>query len=148
MIVKDTIITLANGVRKKIDWLVDSRKQDITYRALTYNISEQKRENKTINAFIKQENNQKIITLLVKSMNQMLILNCTDDHQIFSKDKNTYVKVNELEENDKVVTWVNNEINEGIIFKKVYNPQKIEYVYDLDIEDNNNMFANGILVLN
>ena len=148
MLTEETIITLANGIRKKIGQLVDTYKEDKTYRAITYNIQESVKENKTITNFIKKERTSDIIMFLVQCNGELIQLTCTNDHSIFIKSKNEYVKAEDVNENDTLVTWYNNEISEGTVFKKVNVPRKIKYVYDLNIEENNNMFANGILVYN
>ena len=145
---KSTIITLANGIKKTIGWLFNERQLDKIYRAVTYNVDTNERENKTIINFYKRLCTKQLMVLLVKTDNKIISLTCTEDHQVYIKSENKYVNASDLNENDTLVLWYNNEIGQGSLFKKVFSPKKLKYVYDLEIEDNHNMFANGILVFN
>ena len=144
---EDTVIQLTNGIKKTIGWLVNSRDTERTYRVVSFNIETGERENKTITHFFKIPCNKQLFAVLVKVNEQIIKLTCTGDHLFYIKSFG-YKQVNELQENDEIIAFINNELKSGVIFKVVQTPQKPEFVYDIEVEDNHNFFANGVLVHN
>ena len=147
-LVENTVIQLANGVKKTIGWLVNERDIEKTYRIVSYNHETGERENKTILNFYKIVCDKPILVIIIKTDKGIRSVTCTDNHQFYVKFKNTYVEAKELEIDDEVITRINNEFYPGRVFKIVKTPKKYEYVYDLEVEDNHNFFANDILVHN
>lgn len=144
----DTIIQLANGVKKSISWLVNDRNKNKTYRAVSFNIATGEKENNTITGFFKIPLKKKLLVVLIKLNNNIMKLVCTEDHRIYLKNKSEYIQVNELVENDEVLVNINNELKSGFIFKVVQTPQAPEFVYDIEVDNNHNFFANNVLVHN
>ena len=69
---------------------------------------------------------------------------CTDNHLIFTKNRG-FVKAFELNEEDKFLMFENNNVKNSFVSD---GETRLEKVFDLEIEDEHEYFANEILVHN
>ena len=69
---------------------------------------------------------------------------CTDNHLIFTKNRG-FVKAFELNEEDKFLMFENNNVENSFVSDE---KTRLEKVFDLEIEDEHEYFANEILVHN
>lgn len=144
----NTKIQLTSGKVIEIGKLVEERNNK-QYKVLSYNIQENKIEFKRILNFYKISIvNKKLLLILIKVENKMYRIICTDDHRFFVKNLNMYIKADELLENYELIINDTNNIYIGKLFKKVQYIHTEKFVYDIEVEDNHNFFANNILVHN
>lgn len=144
----NTKIQLTSGKIIEIGKLVEERNNK-QYKVLSYNIQENKIEFKRILNFYKISiANKKLLLILIKVENKMYRIICTDDHRFFVKNLNMYIKADELLENYELIINDTNNIYIGKLFKKVQYIHTEKFVYDIEVEDNHNFFANNILVHN
>ena len=145
----DTLIRMSDGLQKSIGDLVEKRDKSRSYRVITYNTETGEKEFKTITNFYKiPAQNKTLMLVLIKLGNRTLRIKCTDDHAFFIKDKKIYVKARELITGYEVILFDNNQFVTGTVFKAVIFVKKEQFVYDIEVEDNHNFFANDILVHN
>ena len=145
--VYETIVQLANGIKKSIGDIVENfYEQKRPYRVVTFNHETGEKENKTVTAVSKTPLVKELMVILIKDANNKIIkLICTDDHPFYNKEMSAYTPAKELEEGTTVQLLDNTE---GKVFKIVKTPRKDQYVYDIEVEDNHNFYANGVLVHN
>ena len=72
------------------------------------------------------------------------VVECTDNHLIFTKNRG-FVKAFELNEEDKFLMFENNNVENSFVSDE---KTRLEKVFDLEIEDEHEYFANEILVHN
>ncbi len=150
-------VLLSNGCQTPISQLTPG--QEI----MSYNIVTNRLEPKKVTCTFKNPlGNRKIVRLFHEHGS----LDCTEDHKIYTLN-NSYVCAAHLENNHKVLYMPNSKHNQE--FK---NPQKSLingtaqllhssvqagkstsseeeiFVYDIEVEDNHNFFADGVLVSN
>jgi ribonucleotide reductase alpha subunit len=71
---------------------------------------------------------------------------CTSDHKIYEPKMNQYLKFSELNDSNYIDSINLGEITiDNFLHSSVI---RVEPVYDITVEDNNNFYANGILVHN
>lgn len=140
----------------------------IDVKILTYNHKKEKLEYKKINRWIKKNKN----TIYKITLNNGLVIECTDNHKFYVNNKG-YVSAKELTITDdlymlsktpnKEMEIFGQKKNQNIEFVRVESIEILERgsydkssevsskntrVYDLEIDDNHNYFANSILVSN
>ena len=148
----DTEILLENRTCMKIGDIV---KQKQMVNVWTYNIYTHQFEVKPIIDFgVTDIGTKKILKLDIKRNDgKNIVLHCTDNHKVFIKNKNDYVRADYLNVGDKVVvgtveTLILKQYEGAIDNIEVDNSNAENYVYDLTVADNHNFIANGVLVSN
>ena len=148
----DTEILLENRTCMKIGDIV---KQKQMVNVWTYNVYTHQFEVKPIIDFgVTDIGTKKILKLNIKRKNgKSIVLHCTDNHKVFIKNKNDYVRADCLNVGDKVVvgtveTLILKQYEGTIDNIEVDNSNAENYVYDLTVADNHNFIANGVLVSN
>lgn len=145
-LIYNTNIQLTGGILTNIGKLVNEQGKR-SYKILSYNINEDKKEFKRIVLFYKSSTyNKKLLLLLIKANNKIYRIICTDDHQFYVKNLNTYINANDLLENHELIIFEANNIYNGILFKKVQYIHNEKFIYDIEVEDNHNFFVNNILM--
>ena len=146
----ETKIQLAGGIKKAIGTLVEHRELLKTYKVLSYNTKTKQKEYKPIIQFKKLYLNKPLVAVLIKYNDQLIRLNCTNDHKFYSVDKDDYIEAKDLQENEPVYIFdvKQTDLQIGHVFKVVLSPNKPEFVYDIEVEGNHNFFAEGVLVHN
>ena len=85
----------------------------------------------------------------IKSVRKYILngrsIECTDNHLIFTKNRG-FVKAFELNENDEFLNFKNDNDIQNIF--NVDHKTRLEYVFDLEIADQHEYFANDTLVHN
>lgn len=109
---------------------------------LSYNKETNSQEFKKIKAFAKTSNKSKVLKL--KYADKELI--CTPEHKVFTKNRG-YVQAKDLLENDVLNVIQLNTSKFDCILKIEYLEKEIP-VYDITVEDNENFYANNILIHN
>ena len=148
----DTEILLENRTCMKIGDIV---KQKQMVNVWTYNVYTHQFEVKPIIDFgVTDIGTKKILKLNIKRNDgKNIVLHCTDNHKVFIKNKNDYVRADCLNVGDKVVvgtveTLILKQYEGTIDNIEVDNSNAENYVYDLTVADNHNFIANGVLVSN
>lgn len=142
-------LSIGEIVEKKLDVEVYS-----------YNHNLKKIELKPIKRFLHKGEKKVICVILSDGM----IIQCTPDHKFYSFDRDKYIEIKDFKYREKVLKKKkisdvpefsqDQEIEifkEGMESVEIYeleNKEDIEKVYDLEIVDNHNFFANGVLVHN
>lgn len=110
----------------------------------SYNHSEKKVEYKRIINAALTGVNRKVVKVV--DNNTGLSLVCTPDHKIYVNNLSSYVEAKDICDNDKLLL---SDIYEGITTSPVViDESNLIDVYDITVEDNNNFFANNILIHN
>jgi SNF2 family DNA or RNA helicase len=160
----DTKIMTEHG-EKNIGDIVENC---IDVKILTYNHKKEKLEYKKINRWIRKNKD----TIYKIRLNNGLFIECTDNHKFYVNNKG-YVRAKELTTTDdlymlsktpnKEMEVLRQKKNQNIEFVRVESIEILERgsydkssdvsskntrVYDLEIDDNHNYFANSILVSN
>lgn len=100
---------------------------------------------------ILKRNNKRI--LCNKYTKDYIEISCTKDHKFYIQGKDidyrkSYIEASKLEYGDYAFHINKYDRNEDIRFEKYIDDDLVEKVYDIQVEGNNNFFANGILVHN
>lgn len=111
---------------------------------LSFNIETKKAEYKKISAAALIQKNASVIRLDDTSYGNFIY--CTPDHKIYTNDRG-YIKCLDLKENDSLVIK-NDDVGSHRGTEVECGLQLKMDVYDISVEDNNNFFANNILVHN
>lgn len=151
----DTEVTLANGKKEKIGVLVENYNKNKPPYVLSYNIYENKCEPKAIiHVSTTLLNLPKIMKLTIMAGQEKRIITCTQTHRFYVRGKG-YIFAKDLKENeDRVLFSVLKEpaiktvTRSAKVINKEFMLLEKPYVYDLEIADNHNFFANDILVSN
>ena len=148
----DTEILLENRTCMKIGDIV---KQKQMVNVWTYNVYTHQFEVKPIIDFgVTDIGTKKILKLNIKRNDgKNIVLHCTDNHKVFIKNKNDYVRADCLNVGDKVIvgtveTLILKQYEGTIDNIEVDDSNAENYVYDLTVADNHNFIANGVLVSN
>lgn len=112
------------------------------YKVLTYNEQTKELEEKSVlNGFLTKEN-ANVIEVVTDEGNKIKM---TPDHKVFTENRG-WVNACELTNDDVIFSQINGVLKNSKVINK--NDASNEDVYDLQVEDNHNFFANGILVHN
>jgi len=140
-LVGSTLISTDDG-EKTLDYLIDNYKKLKVY---SYNHLLDREEKKSILAFrkLKKRGIYEIQT------NEGNTIRGTGDHLIFVKGEG-YVQIRNLVEGNGLlgITQKASRRNSEYIAKIIYNGEAEEHVYDIQVKDNKNFYANGVLVHN
>ena len=151
-----TRILLSNGEEKTISEIVEKQ---LSVDVVSYNTKTKNRQNKKIIGWSKKPTNNKVMLKITHAEKRKVpendeeyyphhILFCTDNHLVFTKEHG-FVHSSDL----KPGKHVKSESAHGsscwseIIFVEEVE-YKEEFVYDIEIEDNHNFYAEGVLVHN
>lgn len=144
----DTLVQMSGGIKKPIGEIVEGDYQR-AIRVLSYNIDTGEKEFKTVTNFYKIPiQNKKLMLILIQVNNKMIRISCTDDHKFYIVNKKIYIQAKELLTNYEVLIFDNGQLIIGKVFKSVISFKSIDFVYDIEVADNHNFFANGVLVHN
>ena len=140
-------VLMSDGSNMKIGEIVRNR---IAANVMTYNVSTGSlEENRIINYMEQPIGERKIYSISIKDFNKKTYnLMCTHNHKIFSYSDNKYIRTEHLQKDTEVILFDGKDIIHGIILNAVNVASRIEYVYDITVENNHNFFANNILVSN
>lgn len=137
-----TVSILVNGVDHKIKLkeVHDFVKKGYRVEILSYNHHEKRKEYKPVLRSYLTSRSSSVVT--VKDIASGFNVEVTPDHEIATK--NGYVEARNLRGSDQLITSKGYS-SRGIIVTDGGNRKE---VYDIEVEDNNNFFANDILVHN
>ena len=147
----DTLIETDKGKLKIGD--IVTKKLDV--KILSYNINSKKIEYNKINNYF--TNPPKDTTLEIEYLleQQYLKLECTSDHKIYVNNENRYKRACEFTGNEKILVlrkrtfkdifYTLSEVEVISVNKKNI---ELQNVYDIEVNNNHNYFANNILVSN
>jgi len=107
---------------------------------LSFNLDSNQEEFKPVVAISKKPTIKKIYRIRTENGKE---LTCTEDHRIYTKNRG-YIEAKDLTLEDTVITIgaLTNIKSIEIV------DEKVDYVYDIQVESNNNFFANDILIHN
>ena len=123
--------------------ILDFLNKGITVKTPSKNLDTKKIEYKSILAIIKTQENADVLEITSNRTEEKL--RCTPDHQIYTRNRG-YVQAEFLKEEDELDILCEYAIASNTTHIKQFD-KKID-VYDLEVEDNHNFFANGILIKN
>lgn len=121
----------------------DIVEQRLNVQSLSFNQRKKIVEYKPIVSYMKHYNSK--VCIRVTLQNEVFV-ECTDNHQWHVENKG-YVPTKELQEGD-IVLYKNSFALEKIAIRAINPIERIETVYNIEVEDNHNYFANGILLKN
>lgn len=132
-------VLMDNGELMKIGDIVENK---LSNSVISFNHSTNKYESKKITNWSKTlVGEKKIIKIVVGNTS----ITCTDNHKIYNYDIQKYVRADQLNVGDNLMLL-------GATPQKIksikFLENKIEYVYDITVEDNHNFICNDILVHN
>ena len=132
----DTEVTiLVNGKEKRVK--LEEMKNYVGCPIKSYNIETNQIEWQECYEFLDMGESEELIEI---ELEDGKVLRCTPDHKIYTKNRG-YIKAEELTENDELVT-------EKSKVKDIKGIKKQEKIYDINVKNNHNFFANNILVHN
>ena len=140
----DTKITIDDGVETSIKDVFENNK--ITH-VMSYDLQSEKIEKKKILRKIKKELNENVMISFdfVDENNNKNEITCTPNHKIWVKNKG-FIQADDIEEGNIFKNF--NKYNCKVTKVKRTDNKNIKYVYNLEVEDNHNYFANFVLVSN
>ena len=134
----NTMITLSDGTELPIGYIV-SNKLDVKVKS--YNIKTGEIEAKrVVNWF---DNGMKDNFMKIRFGNKHI--NCTDNHRFFDGDG--YTEAKNLKQGYRLV-WYKPHLSRVDVETSKKDVYFSEHAYDIEVEDNHNYFANGMLVHN
>lgn len=155
----DTLISTEIGEIKIGD--IVEKKLDV--KVLSYNHATQKIEKKRIKSYF----NNGIKEVVKVKLSDGSVLFCTPVHKYYSLDRDKYIQIKDFIYGEKIikkemeifrskkrrdlsVVWVESVevLESGDRRRRGWGSEKGERVYDIEIEDNHNYFADNILVSN
>ena len=151
----DTEVTLANGKKEKIGVLVENYNKDKPPYVLAYDIYGNTCEPKRIiHVSTTMLNLPKVMKLTIMAGQEKREITCTQSHRFYVRGKG-YIYAKDLKENeDRVLFSVLKEpaiktvTRSAKVVKKEFILLEKPIVYDLEVADDHNFFANDILVSN
>lgn len=138
----DTTVQTPNG-KVSILQIVEDMKEGKSFKCLSYNETRKRAEYKRIISAKLTKYDAKIVCVRSMSGDPLYL---TPDHLVFTKNRG-YVEAKDIVVNDSILSLKKNED----MFTHAMNTIVCGYtrdVYDLEVEDNHNFFANNILVHN
>jgi hypothetical protein len=140
--VGDTLVKCADG-EKTIAEIVDIVNSNGDCLVETFNEETNEVEYKNVINGLLTKENADVIKLTIEENGVEYTVTSTDDHRFYTKNRG-WVEAKDLTEDDDIQIYQNKA---GKLIKKEYLEQKMD-VYDIEVEDNHNFFANGILAHN
>ena len=113
--------------------------RDLNRQILSHNHEKNIEEYKRINKIIRKKNG---ILIFVKTENN--IIECTIDHKFYTNN-NTYESVEDILENGFHNYYIQNKGNNLEKIMDIELTEKKIPIYDLEVEDNHNLFTNNLL---
>ena len=143
-LVYKTIISLPYNKQITIGELIE--KQEIN-TVLSYNIEKNIIEEKKILNYYKIPLNKQLLLIIIQYNNKHIRINCTLDHKFYVINKG-YIQAKDLLNNNQVYIIDNNQLIIGQVINIIKSFKNDQFVYDIEVEDNHNFFANSVLVHN
>ncbi len=122
--------------------LVDLFDQSKEINVLSYNILSGEREYKRVKSALLTRKNARLMKIEDSESGKSII--CTPDHRVFTQNRG-YIEAQFLKEDDALVF---NMVKDSKSLLKASYLENQEDVYDIEVEDYHNFFANDILVHN
>ena len=141
-LVGDTKISTNIGSMQLID-LIDRVQRGENIKVLSYNIQTKQLSYEKVVTGKLMRKNAEILEILFDLNSISSGIRCTPDHKIYVMDKG-YVQASELKIGDKIL---NSNLQFDTI-ESIWIPSYRKDVFDIEVENNHNFFANGILVHN
>jgi len=130
------------SMKEIYDILLKNPKEEIL--AMSYNIKEDKYEFKRILSSW-QKRNDATVELEIEEDGIIYKIECSSDHPIMTKNRGYVQSISLAKDDDIMIFKINEKI--GKLLSSKVNPE-IKKLYDIEVEDNHNFIANGILVKN
>jgi len=133
----DTLIEVRKDENSEIQKIkLEDAKDYVGYLIKSYNIETNEIEWKEMYEFLDMGVSEEIIEIELENGE---ILRCTPDHKIYTKNRG-YIEAKDLNEDDELVS--------NYPLKDIRREELKEKIYDINVRDNHNFFANNILVHN
>lgn len=148
---ESTLVKISEDRELTIKEIYDSKDID---KVLSYNTKTNTVESKRILRKIKTEHNKSfwILRYINPTTGKLEKLLVTPNHKFYIEtviSERKYIPLNELQIEDRLLFIYKNNVQQAKIFSiEKDNAEIKEYRYNLEIEDNHNYFAGGILVSN
>jgi len=153
---KIKIEDLYDSIKFKETIMLDSKgyktlsKEPKDLKILSLNIDSFESEFKNIKKIWKYKTTKKIYKIKIKTENEIKQVLCTEDHSIIIERNKEIkkIKLKDIQKGDKIIYLKNNLVSIIDDFEIEYIGEVDIELYDMEVEDNHNYFANDILLAN